>query len=937
MTQTPDYDLRLLLEEVKRRWGGGLVELPQLVALIRDHVGCPDVDDVFPRVYADWRALPPGTPASGEFAGYALTLLTLLGVHRQYATPEQEQELLDAALAHGPADPQWRAVTVALSAMSPAQGSDRAELERQLARLEQARAGVAPGPGREAVDTAYAAVRAQLAQTRGGEADFEAAIRDLEYAAPTAAADPRARAVFALDVAGLRATQAARREDPTALAEAVAAMEAALARIPPDTPGLVDSRSSLEGFRGALAALGGAVGSAATPRPVAEVRRETAELPEDARITTLGQAGMGRIMLAGSVRDTRALGDGLALLEDAVYLLEPDDERWVRYAGALGVGHLMLASLTQRMDGLDQGISWLRHVLLIARGPEHPQWAATGRQLARALRMRGDYRALTDARAGRRDRDEARRIAVEALPGIAWNVLLQSGTAYAAQVGREAAEAALEAARWCLADGAHEDAVRALDAGRGLVLHAATVAATVPRMLDELGRPELAEEWRAAGAPPPDPLDPGGLAADPGLSGPSTRLRRRVLDALGASPYRRRLIETPPVAEIAAALRTLGASALAYLVPAGDYVQAGAAVPGTALLVLPDGAVRPVPLPGLTLDAPALTAYQAAGAPGRDAGGPPPGHGPAPVPAPPAPDQARAALERLCDWAGEAVTGPLLAQLPRRPGRVPSLVLVPMGALGMVPWHAARAGGRRGRARYACEDALVSYAPSARLLCEVAARPPAGPGQALVVGDPTGDLRHAGEEADAIHRVFHPGGDRMDHRTGTPAAVTGWLARRRGGTLHLACHGVVEQGERHSAYLALAGGRLAAEELTESAGRYAGLELVVLAACRTNVSGRGYDEAYSLATAFLVAGTRSVLGSLWPVPDEATSLLMYMAHHHMNRDGMPPGQALRAAQLWMLDPGRAAPADMPPRLAARVPLIKADDLAGWAGFTHLGW
>lgn len=250
-----------------------------------------------------------------------------------------------------------------------------------------------------------------------------------------------------------------------------------------------------------------------------------------------------------------------------------------------------------------------------------------------------------------------------------------------------------------------------------------------------------------------------------------------------------------------------------------------------------------------------------------------------------------------------------------------------------MPWHAARTGGRR----YACQDADISYLPSARLLCEVAARPAAGTRQALVVGNPTRDLHHAGEEAEAVHRAFHPQGELLGPGTATPAAVTDWLRRQRGGLLHLACHGEVRQGQRHSAYLALSGGQLAAEELTEGTSRYGGLDLVVLAACRTNVSGHGYDEAYSLSTAFLVAGARSVIGSLWPVPDEATSLLMYMTHHFMSRDGLAPGPALRGAQLWMLDDRRTAPPGMPSPLQARVGRIRADDLAAWAGFTHLGW
>ncbi|WP_443033923.1 CHAT domain-containing protein [Streptomyces sp. AD681] len=104
-----------------------------------------------------------------------------------------------------------------------------------------------------------------------------------------------------------------------------------------------------------------------------------------------------------------------------------------------------------------------------------------------------------------------------------------------------------------------------------------------------------------------------------------------------------------------------------------------------------------------------------------------------------------------------------------------------------------------------------------------------------------------------------------------------------------------------------------------------------------DVSSRGYDEAYSLATAFLTAGAHTVLGTLWPVPDEETSLLMYMTHHYLRREALPPGQALRRAQLWMLDPQRRVPPEMPARLAVRARYIRSANLVGWAGFTHQGW
>jgi CHAT domain-containing protein len=83
-----------------------------------------------------------------------------------------------------------------------------------------------------------------------------------------------------------------------------------------------------------------------------------------------------------------------------------------------------------------------------------------------------------------------------------------------------------------------------------------------------------------------------------------------------------------------------------------------------------------------------------------------------------------------------------------------------------------------------------------------------------------------------------------------------------------------------------------------------------------------------------VAGARSVIGSLWPVPDESTSLLMYMFHHYLHRNS--PAHALREAQLWMLHEDRTTPADMLDELVARMPSIDPRDLLSWAGFSHFG-
>jgi CHAT domain-containing protein len=78
-------------------------------------------------------------------------------------------------------------------------------------------------------------------------------------------------------------------------------------------------------------------------------------------------------------------------------------------------------------------------------------------------------------------------------------------------------------------------------------------------------------------------------------------------------------------------------------------------------------------------------------------------------------------------------------------------------------------------------------------------------------------------------------------------------------------------------------------------------ELVVLSACETGlgkeVTGEGLD---GLPRAFMYAGARRVVVSLWNVNDKATAALMQQLYAGMLRGNKTPAAALRAAQLEML-------------------------------------
>ena len=139
------------------------------------------------------------------------------------------------------------------------------------------------------------------------------------------------------------------------------------------------------------------------------------------------------------------------------------------------------------------------------------------------------------------------------------------------------------------------------------------------------------------------------------------------------------------------------------------------------------------------------------------------------------------------------------------------------------------------------------------------------------------------------------------------ASASGALARYR--YVHFATHGILglADGTPPSLVLALVGdqrgedGFLRLDEVTDLK---LNADLVVLSACQTG-QGKLYNaEGVSgLARAFLYAGSRAVLCSLWRVDDEATAALMADIYAGLKAGRSAP-EALRAAQLTRIADGQ---------------------------------
>jgi CHAT domain-containing protein/tetratricopeptide (TPR) repeat protein len=120
--------------------------------------------------------------------------------------------------------------------------------------------------------------------------------------------------------------------------------------------------------------------------------------------------------------------------------------------------------------------------------------------------------------------------------------------------------------------------------------------------------------------------------------------------------------------------------------------------------------------------------------------------------------------------------------------------------------------------------------------------------------------------------------------------------------LHLAAHGIVDRELPQRTGIALAPGGgpdddgfLAIADVLELD---LDADLVTLSACETarGASLRG-EGIQSMARAFLYAGARSVVASLWLVEDEATAETMEGFYRRYLKEGMAPARALREAKL----------------------------------------
>ena len=193
------------------------------------------------------------------------------------------------------------------------------------------------------------------------------------------------------------------------------------------------------------------------------------------------------------------------------------------------------------------------------------------------------------------------------------------------------------------------------------------------------------------------------------------------------------------------------------------------------------------------------------------------------------------------------------------------------------------------------------------------AQPPAVLRNAMVFGDPHPDddllaMPYAAAETRRVAKLLG-----VEPALGPAATTTAFRAALSGyNLLHVACHAWFDQHEPLGSGLLFADpadarrpDRVTVGELYD---RRTDARLVVLSGCQTGLADlTPGGELDGLVRAFLTAGVRTVLGSLWRVDDEATGALM-AAFYTALSEGNGAATALRSAQRGVKDsPGRGHP------------------------------
>jgi CHAT domain-containing protein len=223
------------------------------------------------------------------------------------------------------------------------------------------------------------------------------------------------------------------------------------------------------------------------------------------------------------------------------------------------------------------------------------------------------------------------------------------------------------------------------------------------------------------------------------------------------------------------------------------------------------------------------------------------------------------------------------------------LTVVPHGALHYLPFNALKAGD----GRYLIEGHTVRLLPSASVM-QFLNKGSKASESLLVLGNPdledaSMDLPGAQQEARAIADLW------SDSKVILRQHASETVIKNTAGAfkyLHLASHGQFDADKPLQSRMLLAAdaendGNLTVPEIYDL---NLNADMVVLSACQTALGDvKNGDDVVGLNRGFLYAGAKSIVGSLWEVPDDPTKDLMVSLYRNLKKTDLR--RAMQKAQL----------------------------------------
>ncbi|HIB43477.1 MAG TPA: CHAT domain-containing protein [Nitrospina sp.] len=260
------------------------------------------------------------------------------------------------------------------------------------------------------------------------------------------------------------------------------------------------------------------------------------------------------------------------------------------------------------------------------------------------------------------------------------------------------------------------------------------------------------------------------------------------------------------------------------------------------------------------------------------------------------------------------------------------IIISPHGPLHYLPFQLLHDGEK-----YLLEDYTLNYIPSATVLRYLADKPPIGPlepeGEPEFIGSVAddssylpgwgteGSYEHSDSkppksilllgnpelDSDALNlpyseveidnaALFFPDALKLLHDEASETNVKEKASSYE--VLHFATHATFDNDDPFNSSLLLASdgindGKLTVEEIYQLKLKPS---LVVLSACETGLGKYSAgDEIIGFYRAFMYAGAQSIIATLWPIADEASSFLINEFYQSFKKNSL--GESLRMAQL----------------------------------------